>query len=260
MTTIRTKSLVAATILVSFFFIGFGEARRLGKLPGWAKNASHLVDLPAFLQSDRMALVIGNSSYPDADGPLLQVANDAVALASALRAKDFRVDLIQNATHADTKSAIDRLKARVQGNSIVLIYFGGFAVQSRGQSYMMPVDAKIWDEKDVRRDGLSFDGLLSELKDAGAHVRLAVIDASRRNPYERRFRIYSRGLAPLQAIDSTLILTSAEPDCVVDDLGGVNSPLMIKLLKEMDSTTRSIEETFKEIGIAESLPSNDSHP
>ena len=132
-------------------------------------------------------------------------------------------------------------------------------MQSRGQSYVMPVDAKIWDEKDVRRDGLSFDGLLSELKDAGAHVRLAVIDASRRNPYERRFRIYSRGLAPLQAIDSTLILTSAEPDCVVDDLGGVNSPLMIKLLKEMDSTTRSIEETFKEIGIAESLPSNDSH-
>jgi hypothetical protein len=86
-----------------------------------------------------------------------------------------------------------------------------------------------------------------------------VIDASRRNPYERRFRIYSRGLAPLQAIDSTLILTSAEPDCAVDDLGGVNSPLIIKLLKEMDSTTRSIEETFKEIGIAESLPSNDSH-
>jgi len=123
---------------------------------------------------------------------------------------------------------------------------------------MMPVDAKIWDERDVRRDGLSFDGLLSELKDAGAHVRLAVIDASRRNPYERRFRIYSRGLAPLQTIDSTLILTSAEPDCVVDDLEGVNSPLMIKLLKEMDSTTRPIEETFREIGNPR-LSSNDSH-
>ena len=258
MTTIRTKSLVAATILVSFFFIGFGEARRLEKLPGWVNNASHLVDQPAFLQSDRMALVIGNSSYPDADGPLLHVANDAMALASALRTKDFQVDLIQNATHADTKSAIDRLKARVHGNSIVLIYFGGFAVQSRGQSYMMPVDAKIWDEKDVRREGLSFDGLLSELKDAGAHVRLAVIDASRRNPYERRFRIYSRGLAPLQTIDSTLILTSAEPDCVVDDLEGVNSPLVIKLLKEMDSTTRPIEETFREIGNPR-ISSNDSH-
>ena len=85
-----------------------------------------------------------------------------------------------------------------------------------------------------------------------------MIDASRRNPYERRFRIYSRGLAPLQTIDSKLILTSAEPDCVVDDLEGVNSPLMIKLLKEMDSTTRPIEETFREIGNPR-LSSNDSH-
>jgi hypothetical protein len=51
-------------------------------------------------------------------------------------------------------------------------------------------------------------------------------------------------------------LTSAEPECVVDDLEGANSPLMIKLLKEMDSTTRPIEETFREIDIPESLPMN----
>jgi uncharacterized caspase-like protein len=71
--------------------------------------------------------------------------------------------------------AIDRLKSRVGPGSIVLLYFGGYGVQSDGQNYMIPVDAKIWGERDVRRDGVSVDRLLSDLKDSGARIRLAVM-------------------------------------------------------------------------------------
>jgi uncharacterized caspase-like protein len=39
----------------------------------------------------------------------------------------------------------------------VLVYFGSFGVQSEGQNYMIPVDAKIWQERDVRRDGVKIE-------------------------------------------------------------------------------------------------------
>ena len=109
---------------------------------------------------------------------------------------------------------------------------------------MIPVDAKIWYEDDVRHDGVSIDRLLSELKNSGAHVRLAVIDASRRNPYERRFRSYSHGLAPIEAGKNALILTSMPPGQVVDDSDGSPGLLITALVDGMNSSTGSVEQIF----------------
>jgi uncharacterized caspase-like protein len=198
------------------------------------------------MHSVRLALVIGNSSYPDADAPLAQTVNDARALASTLRKDAFEVDLVQEATGEDMARAIARLKAKVRPDSIVMVYFGSLGVQSDGQSYMIPVDAKIWYEDDVRREGVGIDRLLSELKNSGAHIRLAVIDASRRNPYERRFRSYSHGLAPIEAGKNALILTSMPPGQVVDDSDGSPGLLIAALLDEINSSAGSVEQIFND--------------
>ena len=34
-----------------------------------------------------------------------------------------------------------------------MLFFGGYGVQVGRESYMIPVDATIWKEADVRRDG-----------------------------------------------------------------------------------------------------------
>jgi uncharacterized caspase-like protein len=188
--------------------------------------------------------VIGNSNYPDADSPLPQMTRDAEGLANALRRDSFLVDAVDNATRPDMTRAIDRLAARVHSNSIVLVYFGGYGVQSDGQNYLIPVDAKIWNEEDVRRDGVSIDRLLSKLRTSGARVRLVVIEASRRNPYERRFRTCSHGLSPIQTSENTLILSSAAPGQVVEDSDEPHSQLMTVLLTQMNSS-KGIEEIFK---------------
>src|SRR6516164_4251006 len=113
----------------------------------------------------------------------------------------------------------------------------------RRPNYLIPVDPKIWSEEDVRRQGVSIDRLLSQLKTSGARVRLVVIEASRRNPYERRFRTYSHGLAPIQTSENALILSSAAPGQVVEDPDELHSQLMTALLTQMDSS-KGIEEVF----------------
>ena len=240
------RALMAVAVLLGLLSTCLAKAIRVEKLHSRPVIASNLSHEPARQSAERLALVIGNSGYKDADAPLSQTASDAEALANVLRKDGFVVDVVENATHAEMTRAIDRLKLRVGPGSIVLLYFGGYGVQSGGQNYMIPVDAKIWEERDVRRDGVSADRLLSELKDSGARIRLAVIDASRRNPYERRFRSYSHGLASIQATANTLVLTSAAPDQVVDDRDGPHSPMMTALLEEMNSSTRSIQGIFED--------------
>jgi hypothetical protein len=99
---------------------------------------------------------------------------------------------------------------------------------------MIPVDATIWKEADVRRDGVSIESVLDALKDNGACAKLVVLDASRLNPYERRFRTFSHGLAPISAPDNALILTSATPGRVADDSSGQHSVLVSELLNNLN--------------------------
>ena len=200
-------------------------------------------------QSSRLALVIGNGHYPDASAPLTQSINDARALSSSLRKSGFDVDMVEDATKDDMVRAVNRLKSRIKRDTVVMLFFGGYGVQAGRESYMLPVDAVIWKESDVRRQGVSIDGVLDMMKEQGAKAKLVVVDASRRNPYERRFRSYSHGLAPISAPDNALILSSASPGKVVDDGKGEHSVLVNELLGNLNAQG-SAESVFNKTRVA----------
>jgi len=185
--------------------------------------------------ASRVALVIGNGHYPDASAPLAQPINDARGLTAALRAKGFDVDVVEDATKDDMARAIVRLKAKINKDTVAMLFFGGYGVQVGRESFMIPVDAAIWKEADVRRDGVSIEQVLDAMTEKGAKAKLVVVDASRRNPYERRFRSYSHGLAPISAPENALILTSATPGKVADDGKGQYSVLVTELLNNLNS-------------------------
>ena len=185
--------------------------------------------------ASRVALVIGNGHYPDASAPLAQPINDARGLTAALRGKGFDVDVVEDATKDDMARAIVRLKAKIKPDTVAMLFFGGFGVQVGRESFMIPVDAAIWKEADVRRDGVSIEQVLDAMTEKGAKAKLVVVDASRRNPYERRFRSYSHGLAPISAPENALILTSATPGKVADDGKGQYSVLVTELLNNLNS-------------------------
>jgi uncharacterized caspase-like protein len=146
--------------------------------------------------------------------------------------------------------AVDRLKAKIKPDSVVMLFFGGYGIQAGRESYMIPVDATIWKEVDVRRQGLSVESVLAEMKEQGAQAKLAIIDASRRNPYERRFRSFSHGLAPIQAPDNALILSSASPGKVADDAQSQNSLLVTELLASIAAPAASAESAFAQTRLA----------
>ncbi len=193
---------------------------------------------------DRFALVIGNAKYPDAEAPLKEPINDARDVADELKRDGFTVEIGENLTGEAMRRAFDKLYGRIKPGSVVLIFFSGFGVQSSRQSYMIPVDAQIWTEADVRRDGFSLETVLGEINSRGAGVKIALIDASRRNPFERRFRSFSAGLAPVIAPNGTLVMYSAALSSVVGDNGGDHSLFVRELLKEIRVPDLMAEETL----------------
>jgi uncharacterized caspase-like protein len=207
-------------------------------------------------KGSRLALVIGNGHYPDAAEPLAQPINDARALTHALRRDGFDVDVVEDASKDDMTRAIDRLKSKIKSDSVVMLFFGGYGVQAGRESYMIPVDAMIWKESDVRRQGVSVESVLNVMKAKGARAKLVVLDASRRNPYERRFRAFSHGLAPIGAPDNALILSSATPGKVAEDSSGQNSVLVGELLNHLNTKPVGAEAVFNRTRVAISRASD----
>jgi len=199
---------------------------------------------PSYAAGDRYALVIGNAKYPDADAPLKEPVNDARDVADELKRDGFAVEIGENLTGEAMRRAFERLYGKIKPGSVALIFFSGFGVQSARQSYMIPVDAQIWTESDVRRDGLSLETVLGEINSRGAGVKIALIDASRRNPFERRFRSFSAGLAPVIAPNGTLVMYSAALSSVVSDAGSDHSLFVQELLKEIRVPDLMAEETL----------------
>jgi Caspase domain/Tetratricopeptide repeat len=200
--------------------------------------------VPSLAAGERLALVIGNAKYPDAEAPLREPINDARDIADELKRDGFAVEIGENLTGDQMRRAFDKLYSKIKPGAVALLFFSGFGIESGRQSYMIPVDAQIWTEPDVRRDGFSLEKVLGEINSRGAGVKIALIDASRRNPFERRFRSFSAGLAPVIAPNGTLVMYSAALSSVVADNGGDRSLFVRELLKEIRVPDLMAEETL----------------
>jgi tetratricopeptide (TPR) repeat protein len=181
----------------------------------------------------RVALVIGNSRYPDSDLVFRDVANDVQEVADELKHDNFDVETGFNLTGDAMQKALDRLYRKISQGDVALIFFGGIGIQSTRQTFLIPVDAQIWAEPDVRHDGFDVEAILGEMSRRGALVKVALVDASRRNPFERRFRPYSAGLAPIVAPDNTLVMYSAALGSVINEAGTDHGLFVRELLREI---------------------------
>ena len=253
---ISRRSVAIATALLGMVSLAIGAHAALNKRSlDAAKAIATEQNSDSSRHASRLALVIGNGHYPDAAAPLAQPINDAHGLTAALRGNGFDVDVVEDATRDDMARAIGRLKGKIRPDSVVMLFFGGYGVQVGRESFMIPVDAAIWKEADVRRDGVSIEQVLDAMTEKGAKAKLVVVDASRRNPYERRFRSFSHGLAPISPPENALVLTSATPGKVTDDGQGQYSVLVTELLNNLNAQTGA-ETVFNKTRVAISRASD----
>ncbi len=184
-------------------------------------------------RAGRLALVIGNADYPNVATPLVTTIPDARALAEELRRSGFEVELKMNLGKSDMQSTIDAFYGKIRPGMSVLFYFSGFGIQVDRQNYLLPVNADPWNAATIKKDGISVDAVISEIHRKGAKVKILILDAARRNPFENRFRDRPEGLASVNAPENTLTMFSAVPGKLTADRSGTNSVFVGELIKEI---------------------------
>jgi uncharacterized caspase-like protein len=181
-----------------------------------------LVECPVRAGAEaRVALVIGNAAY-DNGTSLRNPINDARSIDGVLRGVGFEVIRLENATKPQIDQAILQFSRRLAPTSISLVYYAGHGVQVNGHNYLVPVEARIETEPAVRIEAVDVDVILDQMTMARSRVNIVILDACRNNPFERRFRSVSGGLASIDAPAGTLIAYATSPGKVAADGSGTN--------------------------------------
>jgi formylglycine-generating enzyme required for sulfatase activity len=206
-----------------------------------------LASTPAAAQTEqRVGLVIGNGTYVNAP-TLKNPPNDAKAMAAALRRAGFDVIERENATRRGMIEALRTFAEKLSPGGIGLFFYAGHGVQARGANYLIPIDAALAAEDDLRYETTDVQDVLNRLDDAKVRLSLVILDACRDNPFSRSFRSTARGLAQIDAPRGTLIAYATAPGKEAADGDGDNGVYTAELLKAMSLPGLKLQEVFEHV-------------
>jgi uncharacterized caspase-like protein len=166
-------------------------------------------------------------------------------MATLLKSLGFNVQLEQNANQQKMEQAIDDFARKLTEGSVALFYFAGHGVQMNGENYLIPVQAIINRQSDVRYKAVNTGQVLNAMGDSKNSLNIIILDACRNNPLPRSFRSSSRGLARLDGPKGTIFGFATSPGSVAADGEKENGIYTEYLLKHMKRPGLSIEQVFK---------------
>ena len=197
---------------------------------------------PAVVLADgRVALVVGNSDYAHI-GRLPNPDNDARDISAALRRLGFEVTTELDADRVELTEALRGFTRRSAGADVSLVFYAGHGIEMDGVNYLVPVDARLERDVDVRFETVTVDDLL--VSTAGASLRLLILDACRNNPLARSMQ----RTAAIRSVsggsfgdlnedllgDETLVAYAAAAGTTAADGRGRNSPYTSALLAYLE--------------------------
>jgi TPR repeat protein len=215
--------------------------------PGLGFAQRNLAVAPAQATEQRVALVIGNSSYKNS--PLKNPLNDATDVALSLRDLGFEVVLRIDADRRQMVEAVREFGGKLKKGGVGLFYFAGHGMQSRGRNFLIPVGAALDAEADLEFETLDANMVLAQMDEAGNRVNIVVLDACRNNPFVRSFRSSSRGLAQMDAATGTFLAYATAPGSIAADGDGRNGIFTKHLLASLKDPDSRLEDVFKRVRV-----------
>jgi hypothetical protein len=204
---------------------------------------------PAVAVSEkRLALVIGNSTYP-ATSRLANPANDAQDMAAALKELGFEVMLYTDLDKKKLRKAVDDFGFRLKDYQVGLFFYAGHGVAVGDRNYLVPVDAKPETAGDIEFDCEPADRVLAKMDDARTRTNIIVLDACRNNPFERSLVRGGNdgGLTSMNAPNGSYIAYATAPSKTAADGTGRNGLYTSALLKHLKEPNIPIEDVFKRV-------------
>ncbi len=211
--------------------------------------SSELMNTIPSITMNRTALVIGNSDYKLM--PLSNPKNDATDIAAKLKVLGFQVILATDKNKKEVKNLIRKFGQSLQKRGGVgLFFYAGHGLQIDGKNYLVPTDFNVSAAYEVSDASIDVSLVTGAMEEAKNPLNIIVLDACRDNPFPRKSRSSSRGLARIKSASGTIIAYSTGPGNVAADGNGRNSPYTQYLLQFMGAQGLTIEQVFKRVRVA----------
>src|ERR1700694_1068825 len=203
----------------------------------------------------RVAFVVGNGAYKNVQ-PLPNPPIDAKSMAGLLRNVGFEVVEGTNLTRDKMTERLLEFGKKAQGAEVAVFFYAGHGIAINGTNYLLPVDADIKSEMDVRLgSAVNIDVTLDQTM-SDAKVKLVFLDACRDNPFAARLRSLKTtrsvnvqtGLAEMKSGEGTLIAFATGPgQTALDGQEGTNSPFTRALVAHITTPGVEIQQAMTEV-------------
>ena len=207
-------------------------------------------------QADRrVAFVVGNGTYKNVQ-PLPNPAIDAKSMASVLRNIGFEVVEGTNLTRDKMTERLLDFGKKAQGADVALFFYAGHGIAISGTNYLLPIDADIKSEMDVKLGAAINIDLTLEQTMGDAKVKLVFLDACRDNPFAAKIKSNAAtrsvnvqtGLAEMKSGEGTLIAFATGPgQTALDGTEGGNSPFTRALLANLTQPGVEIQQAMTKV-------------
>jgi hypothetical protein len=208
------------------------------------------------VQAKRLALIVGNDNYLHVS-KLQKAGNDAVAMATELRAAGFEVSLHRDLDYRGMVRVTESLYSKIEGGDQVVVFFAGHGVQIKSGNYLLPTDIEAVSESAVEKTSYSLNDLTDKLEAAKAAFSLIMVDACRDNPLKAKGRSVgnARGLSPPDPPFGQMVVYSASRgeqalDRLSDTDPDPNSVFTREFIRRMRRPGAHVEELVREIQIS----------
>jgi Caspase domain/Putative peptidoglycan binding domain len=217
--------------------------------------AGLLVSADAAFADKRVAFVVGNGAYRNV-APLPNPAVDARSMAKLLRNVGFDVVEGANLTRDKMTEKLLEFGKKAEGADVALFFYAGHGIAVNGTNYLLPVDADLKSEMDVKLGAAINVDVTLEQTMADAKVKLVLLDACRDNPFAARIRSakatrsisVASGLAEMKSGEGTLIAFATGPgQTALDGEAGTNSPFTRALLANIASPGVEIQQAMTKV-------------
>ncbi len=217
--------------------------------------ATLLVSGNAALADKRVAFVVGNGAYRNVP-QLPNPAVDAKSMAKVLRNVGFEVVEGTNLTRDKMTEKLLDFGKKAEGADIAVFFYAGHGIAVNGTNYLLPVDADLKSEMDVKIGAAINVDLTLEQTMADAKVKLVFLDACRDNPFAAKIRsakatrsvAVASGLAEMKSGEGTLIAFATGPgQTALDGEVGTNSPFTRALIANITAPGVEIQQAMTKV-------------
>jgi hypothetical protein len=217
--------------------------------------AALLVSVNVAKADKRVAFVVGNGAYKNV-APLPNPAADAKSMAKVLRNVGFDVVEGTNLSRDKMTERLLEFGKKAEGADVALFFYAGHGIALNGTNYLLPVDADIKSEMDVKLGSAVNVDVTLEQTMADAKVKLVFLDACRDNPFASKIKSNSptrslsvqQGLAEMKSGEGTLIAFATGPgQTALDGEVGTNSPFTRALMANIASPGVEIQQAMTKV-------------